>query len=66
MKTLKANIMHQKTSGVYLGFIHDYPAICAQGDSIDSVLDKLNSFSKKYFDYMSQCAIEADKDLVEL
>jgi predicted RNase H-like HicB family nuclease len=57
---LKGNIIHQGTSGVYLGFISQYPAICAQGDTIDQVKDKLQVFAKKYFDFMSNSAVEAD------
>ena len=58
--------MHQGASGVYLGFISQYPGICAQGDTVDQVKDKLQKYAKIYFDYMSQSSIEAENgELVE-
>lgn len=57
---LKGNIIHQGVSGVYLGYICQYPAICAQADTVDKVKDKLQIFAKKYFDYMSDSAVEAN------
>ena len=57
---LKGNIIHQVASGVYLGFISQYPAICAQGDSVDQVKQKLQKYAKIYFDFMSQSNVEAE------
>lgn len=57
--TLKGHIIHQQNDGVYLGFIAQYPAICAQANTIDQVKDKLQKFAKKYFDYMSNSSIDA-------
>lgn len=57
---LKGHIIYQGASGVYLGFIDQYPAICAQGNDVDQVKAKLQKFAKKYFDYMSNSAVEAD------
>jgi predicted RNase H-like HicB family nuclease len=57
--TLNGHIILQPKGDVYLGFIAQYPAICAQGDTIDQVKDKLKKFAKKYFDYMSNSSIDA-------
>jgi predicted RNase H-like HicB family nuclease len=46
-------IIQQKGQDTFFGFVSDCPAICAQADSIDAVQGLLKSYSKKYFDFMS-------------
>jgi len=64
MKT-KAYIIKQNDQNIFFGFRSDYPAICAQGDSVDVVHSKLKDFSRIYFEYMGKMEIET-QELISL
>ena len=59
---MRPNVYVIQTTGqdVFFGFIADYPAICAQADSVQAVQAKLKDFSKSYFDYMSSISLDID------
>lgn len=51
--------------GCYTGFIQKHPAVCAQGDSVDEVQQKLSKYLKLYFTYMSNSDIEVESEQLQ-
>jgi predicted RNase H-like HicB family nuclease len=58
-------VLKVATSETCTGFVEDYPAVCAQGDSVDHVREKLTNYLKLYFDYMSKMSLEVEPSVVE-
>lgn len=53
MKTYTIIIQYDSSKS-YFGYIYDFPAICAQADSVDDVISSLNTCAKYYFVYISK------------
>lgn len=47
-------IIKDTSSGTYTGFVKQFPGVCAQADSIDNLIAKLDSYLKIWFDYSSK------------
>lgn len=45
---MNCKIIHQKSSGVYLGYLIHNTGICAQGYNVHEVKEKLKRFSELY------------------
>lgn len=66
MKT-HAIIIQQDSSKYFFGYMSDFPAICAQADSVDEVISSLKTCAKYYFDFMSKNEIEiSNQELISL
>lgn len=66
MKT-HAIVIQQDGSKHFFGYMTDFPAICAQADSVDDVISSLKTCAKHYFNYMSNNEIEiSNQELISL
>lgn len=62
---LNAIIFQLGNNNSFTGFLESNPSVCAQGNSVDEVQNKLVKFSKLYFDYMSKTEYEVEPCLVD-
>jgi predicted RNase H-like HicB family nuclease len=63
MKTaIRAAVLQKAGSDIFVGFLPDYPAVCAQADSLDNLKIKLVKFKDLYFDYCKKSEIEIISD----
>jgi len=52
-----AVIIKDKSSGLFAGFVKQYPNVCSQADTIDNVLQNLNSYLKHWLAYSAENSI---------
>lgn len=47
-------IIKDKNDEFYFGFVKQFPAVCAQGDTVKEVNEKINIYWKSFIDRMSE------------
>lgn len=51
-------VIEDKEAGVFFGFVHQFPGICAQGNTIQEVKEKVNKYFQAFKDRINEVEMD--------